>query len=47
MQMTPAAVGVLRDAGVAFGPGRAADAGGVAVSAQVTGPRGTGALVER
>ncbi|MEU5599912.1 NADP-specific glutamate dehydrogenase [Streptomyces sp. NPDC020298] len=33
MPVTPAAAGVLRDAGVAFGPGKAANAGGVAVSA--------------
>ncbi|MDI9887255.1 NADP-specific glutamate dehydrogenase [Streptomyces sp. HNM0645] len=33
MPTTPAAVRVLRDAGVAFGPGKAANAGGVATSA--------------
>ncbi|MER6075797.1 NADP-specific glutamate dehydrogenase [Streptomyces sp. NPDC001817] len=33
MPVTPEAAGVLRDAGVAFGPGKAANAGGVAVSA--------------
>ncbi|GHE16165.1 NADP-specific glutamate dehydrogenase [Streptomyces alanosinicus] len=33
MPVTPAAANVLRDAGVAFGPGKAANAGGVAVSA--------------
>lgn len=33
MPVTPAAARVLRDAGVAFGPGKAANAGGVAVSA--------------
>ncbi|WP_306192399.1 MULTISPECIES: NADP-specific glutamate dehydrogenase [unclassified Streptomyces] len=33
MPVTPAAVKVLQDAGVAFGPGKAANAGGVAVSA--------------
>ncbi|MGY0021338.1 NADP-specific glutamate dehydrogenase [Streptomyces sp. cg35] len=33
MPSTPAAVRLFRDAGVAFGPGKAANAGGVAVSA--------------
>lgn len=33
MPVTPAAVRILRDAGVAYGPGKAANAGGVAVSA--------------
>ncbi|MGO2585453.1 MAG: NADP-specific glutamate dehydrogenase, partial [Brachybacterium tyrofermentans] len=33
MPCTPEAVGVLRDADVAFGPGKAANAGGVATSA--------------
>ncbi|MFJ5549456.1 NADP-specific glutamate dehydrogenase [Streptomyces sp. NPDC093225] len=33
MPVTPEAVRVLREAGVAFGPGKAANAGGVAVSA--------------
>ncbi|MFE7114645.1 NADP-specific glutamate dehydrogenase [Streptomyces sp. NPDC057654] len=33
MPATPEAVGVLREAGVAFGPGKAANAGGVATSA--------------
>jgi glutamate dehydrogenase (NADP+) len=33
MPTTPAAVSVLQDAGVAFGPGKAANAGGVATSA--------------
>jgi glutamate dehydrogenase (NADP+) len=33
MPATPEAVAVFRDAGVAFGPGKAANAGGVAVSA--------------
>lgn len=33
MPTTPDAVRILQDAGVAFGPGKAANAGGVAVSA--------------
>lgn len=33
MPTTPEAVGILQEAGVAFGPGKAANAGGVAVSA--------------
>ncbi|MET9500003.1 NADP-specific glutamate dehydrogenase [Streptomyces sp. NPDC006552] len=33
MPVTPAAVRILQDAGVAYGPGKAANAGGVAVSA--------------
>ncbi|MET7683470.1 NADP-specific glutamate dehydrogenase [Streptomyces sp. NPDC005423] len=33
MPVTPSAVRILRDAGVAYGPGKAANAGGVAVSA--------------
>ncbi|HSV68095.1 MAG TPA: NADP-specific glutamate dehydrogenase [Mycobacteriales bacterium] len=33
MPCTPAAVAIFRDAGVAFGPGKAANAGGVATSA--------------
>jgi glutamate dehydrogenase (NADP+) len=33
MPVTPEAVRILRDAGVAYGPGKAANAGGVAVSA--------------
>ena len=33
MPCTPDAVRLLRDAGVAFGPGKAANAGGVATSA--------------
>ena len=33
MPCTPAAVEILREAGVLFGPGKAANAGGVATSA--------------